>query len=77
MAISAETKLVKAKQRIATLVAQGALHRADRARFIANVRSVVAGRGNLERELAGTHGTIKKLEQQLIRAGLTPLTQVS
>lgn len=76
MAVSTETKLLKAKTRIVVLMEQIDRHRAEKARLIAQVRGVVAGRGTLERQLAGTHGTITKLEQQLIKAGLTPVTQV-
>jgi len=76
MAVSTETKLAKAKERITTLLEQSAAHRAEKTRLIAEVRVVVAGRSALERKLAGAHGTIAKLEQQLTRAGLTPVTQV-
>ena len=77
MAVSTETKLAKSKLRIGALQTQIAEHRAEKARLIAKVRDVVAGRGTLERQLAGAHGTIAKLEQQLIKAGLTPVTQAS
>ena len=76
MAVSAETKLVKAKARIAALIGQISAHRVEKARLIAKVRGVVAGRITLERQLAGTRGTIKKLEDQLTRTGLTPVTRV-
>jgi len=76
MAVSAETKLLKAKQRIAALLQQIDAGRTKRAILTATVRRVVASSNNLERNLAGAHGVITKLEQQLIRAGLTPVTQV-
>ena len=75
MAVSAETKLLKAKQRIAALLRQIDDGRTKRAVLTATVRRVVASSNALERNLAGAHGIIKKLEDQLVRAGLTPVTQ--
>ena len=75
MAVSTETKLAKMKARNGVLLAAIDAHRAEKARLIAKVRDVVAGRGTLERQLAGAHGTVTKLEQQLVKAGLTPVTQ--
>jgi len=76
MAVSTETKLTKAKQRIAVLLQQIDAGRTKRAALTATVRRAVASSNNLERNLAGAHGVIAKLEQQLVRAGLTPVTQV-
>jgi septal ring factor EnvC (AmiA/AmiB activator) len=77
MAVSTETRLAKSKQRVVALLGQIKTHRAEKARLIAKVRDVVAGRGTLERQLAGTHGVVTKLEQQLIKAGLTPVTHLT
>lgn len=74
MTVSAETKLTKAKARIATLLAQLSEARNDKAVLIVRVRGVVASRNVLERSLAAAHGTIKKLQDQITRAGLTPVT---
>lgn len=76
MAVSAETKLTKAKARIDTLIGQLAKARSEKSGLIAKVRDVVASRNILERNLANAHGTVQKLEQQLTRFGLTPITQI-
>ena len=76
MAVSAETKLTKTRARVETLLGQLGRARQEKSALIAKVRGVVASRNILERNLANAHGTVQKLEQQITRAGLTPVTQV-
>jgi hypothetical protein len=76
MAVSTETKLIKAKARIDVLLEQLGAARKVRMALITKMRGVVASRNTLERNLANAHGTVQKLEQQLTRFGLTPITQI-